>query len=250
MARHTKICIPIIRLASCGALVLGPAQLAEAVPLRCSHRPLLLAAAASDSSKTAATNPTVSTGTTNDAAAQVTALKQEQTQLRRMREAIKRARCAGLDIIGECTQPVEMAGEIDVIGDDFIPIMPATSEGFAQNYIPPGPKYIKLHMAQLAAMIPILQDDIDKMAIPDSEKSFAQHPMQDVDGYMGDIKQHYKKLKSLTKSGDYDQVALINEARGIDASCKGIDAARKKLLHEEGQTERKEEKLERSQEKK
>jgi hypothetical protein len=197
----------------------------------------------------AAAPPAATAGNTDAAAAQVTALKQEQTQLRRMSEAVKRVRRANLDLIGECTQPMEMAGEIDIIGMDVIPIMPATAEGFGQNYLPPRPKYINLHMTQLGALIPILKDDIDMLAVPDAEKDFASGPLQDLGGYMGDIKQHYKNLKSLTKSSDYDVISLTNEARGIDDCCKNIESARKKLLHEGDKVERQEEKVERQQEK-
>jgi hypothetical protein len=184
-----------------------------------------------------------------NASAQINQLKIEQTQLRRMAESVKRTKRAGTDLIGECTQPVEMSGEIDIIGQDVIPIMPATSEGFAQNYIAPRPKYVKLHMNQLGALIPILQDDVNTLSIPDSEKAYAAQPLQDLAGYMNDLRQHYKKLLELTKTEDYDQVAICNEARGLDTSCKGIDSARKKLLHQDEKIEHQEEKIEKNESK-
>ena len=244
MALNKKTYSPLLTLASCGTLVLGLSIIPDAI-----------AAQPSDTSKPAATQPAatqpgVTTGNTDAAAVQITGLKQEQIQLRRMGEAVKRTRRAGLDIIGECTQPIEMMGEIDIIGQDVIPIMPATAEGFGNSYMPPRPKYVNLHMSQLETLIPILQDDIDHVVIPDSEKDFAVQPMQDLNGYMNDIKLHFQKLKSLTAADNYDQVLLTSEARGIDASCKAIDAARKKLLHEDSVIERKEEKLERSEQKK
>lgn len=238
MARSTLIFLPAVALVSCGALLLGGLQSAGAVD---TNAPVAGQTPAPADSKAAAFN---------GAQTQVTALKQEQTQLRRMGEAIKRLRRAGMDIIGECTQPLEMMGEIDIIGQDVIPIMPATAEGFEKEYIPPRPKYIKLHMDQLSSLLPILQDDIDQLVIPDSEKSFADQPMQDLNGYMGDLKLHYKKLKSLTRSGDYDQVGLTNEARGIDSACKAMEGARKKLLHEDEKLEKQEEKVEHTLEKK
>ena len=161
-----------------------------------------------------------------------------------MAESIKRTKRAGIDLIGECTQPVEMSGEIDIIGQDVIPILPATFEGFAQSYIAPRPKYIKLHMNQFGALIPILQEDVNNLLVPDSEKAYAAQPLQDLSGYLNDLRQHYKKLLDLTKSEDYDQVAICNESRGIDTGCKGIDSARKKLLHEDVKIEHQEEKIE------
>lgn len=256
MARKTKFCRHTISLAVCGTLVLGMTQCVNAISLPGSNDALLLAAVDSNSanSKSSANTPastaSATTGNTNSPADQVKELKTEQTQLRRMSEAIKRTQRAAMDIIGECTQPLEMMGEIDIIGQDVIPIMPATSEGFGNSYSAPRPKYIKMHLAQLGAIIPILQDEIDNIVIPVAEKDSAAQPMQDMSGYMGDIRQHFQKLSSLSQSGNYDQVSLTNEARGIDASCRAINSARNKLLHEEKKVEHAEEKLERSETKK
>jgi hypothetical protein len=227
MAGKIRICVPVLAL-------------------------LLTASGLSASPAKDAAPPAASTtGGANSAADQVLQLKTEQNQLRRMSEAVKRTRRAALDLIGECTQPIEMMGEIDIIGQDVIPIMPATSAGFANQYVAPRSKYVNLHMSQLSQMIPILQEDLDKLEIPDSEKDFAGPSVTEIDGYMNDIRSHFKKLKSLTKdSDDYDRLALVNESRGIDSSCKAIDSARKKLLHEDVKTEHKEEKVERSEEKK
>ncbi|MBX9690119.1 MAG: hypothetical protein K2X27_25635 [Candidatus Obscuribacterales bacterium] len=229
----------IIPLASCFALTLNLANIVQSQADAPDN--------SSDKTAAASSNKTDSSNSGGSPAAQeIASLKQEQIQLRRMGEAIKRTRRAALDLIGECTQPIEMMGEIDIIGQDVIPIMPATAEGFGNQYIPPRPKYIKLHMDQLESLVPILQDDLDNLKIPDSEKDAASQPLQDIKGYMSDLRGHFKKLENLTKTDDYDQPSLTNEARGMDASCKGIDAARKKLLHEESQTERKEEKIEKN----
>lgn len=240
MAINTKHPLAIISLALSGTLGLGFAQIALAETAQDKSAGTQISAAQANPNSV-----TKTTGTTgSDPAAVVATMKSEQQQLRRMGEAIKRTRRAGLDLIGECTQPIEMMGEIDIIGQDVIPIMPATAEGFGNQYNPPRPRYINLHMTQLGALIPILQDDVDGLLVPDSEKDFAAQPLKDLKGYMGDLSAHYKKLQDLTKTSDYDQMALTNEARGVDASCKGIDEARKKLLHEDAKAEKKEEKLE------
>lgn len=197
------------------------------------------------------TSGATKTPTSTNAAATVATLKQEQIQLKQMAEAIKRVNRAGYDLIGECTQPVEMMGEIDIIGMDVIPIMPATAEGFANQYVPPRSKYVKLHMGQLVGMVPILQDDINKLVIPPEEKDYATQPLADLKGIMGDLQMHVKKLQDLTKvDDDYNVLEITSEARGVDACCKDIDKARKKLLHQEDREQHKEEKLEREEEKK
>ena len=198
------------------------------------------AAAPKDSSASAAP---ATTDSTTGAAAVVATLKTEQTQLRAMGEAVKRTKRASGDLLMECTQPVEMMGEIDIIGQDVIPIMPATAEGFGNNYAPPRPKYINLHMAQLSSLVPILADDIKSLKIPDVEKDTAAGPLEDLQGNMDDLNKHYARLVEITKDKtDYNIQELMSAARGIDSCCKGIDMARKKLLHEDARLEKQEEK--------
>jgi hypothetical protein len=210
-----------------------------------------IAAAAAPAKSTDTTSGAKNAGSSDASpTAQVATLKQEQIQLRQMAEAIKRVNRAGFDIIGECTQPVEMMGEIDIIGMDVIPIMPATAEGFANQYVPPRSKYIKLHMSQLAGAVPILQDEINNLVIPPAEKDYAAQPLADLKGLMQDTQMHMKKLQDLTKvDDDYNVLEITSEARGIDACCKDMNKARHKLLHEDDKAQRKEEKLEREQEK-
>ncbi|MBX9720669.1 MAG: hypothetical protein K2X81_04690 [Candidatus Obscuribacterales bacterium] len=242
-----KLSTPIISMAVCSTVSFTMAQHSSAADDATTKGNTTAAATAKAGSADKAAASTASGG--NSAATQVANLKTEQQQLRRMGEAIKRTKRAAMDLIGECTQPVEMMGEIDIIGQDVIPIMPATSEGFANQYNPPRPKYINLHMSQLASLVPILQDDVNTLVIPDSEKTFATQPLADIKGYMNDLELHFKKLQEITKTDDYNQPQLTNESRGVDDACKFIDSARKKLMHEEDKLEKKEEKLQRDQEK-
>lgn len=245
MAKYTRLLTPIALSAT---LLIGLAQFGAA---KTSSQPNESQIAATAANTAPSKDKAATTGTTTDLAVDAAALKKEEQQLRQMGEAIKRTKRASMDLIGECTQPIEMMGEIDIIGQDVIPIMPATAEGFGTQYNPPRPKYIKFHMTQLAGCIPILQDDIDTLVIPDSEKEVAQQPLQDLKGLMNDLQMHYKKLSELTKTdGDYNQLQITSEARGIDACCKDIDVARKKLLHEDLKQEREDAKLQRQQSKK
>lgn len=168
--------------------------------------------------------------------------KTEEQQLRRMSEALKRTKRAAGDLIMECTQPVEMIGEIDIIGTDVIPIMPQTAEGFGNQYVEPRPKYVNLHMQQLGQLIPILQDDINTLTIPDEEKTYAMPLVKDLNSFMQDIGQHFKNLQALTIGTDYDQNQIVAECQSIDSAMKSIDKARKMLLHEDILTEKQDEK--------
>lgn len=199
-------------------------------------------AAASTPSKPS--DASTATNGTSPVAATVANFKTEEQQLRRMGEAVKRVHRAAMDLIGECTQPIEMMGEIDIIGQDVIPIMPATAEGFGTQYLPPRPKYIKLHVDQLASLIPILQDDLKNLVVPENEKTTAAQPLEDLQGNIGDLGGHLSLLQKMVASEDFNQFNLTNEARGIIATSKAIEAARKKLLHEEAKLEKQEEKVE------
>ena len=181
---------------------------------------------------------------TGSVATTVANFKTEEQQLRRMAEAIKRVRRGGFDVIGECMQPIEMIGEIDIIGQDIIPIMPQTAEGFGNQYQPPRPKYINMHVAALGLVVPLLQDEVNTLVVPDSEKVSAAGPLEDLKGNLGDIVTHYNTLQKMVANNDYNQFNLTNEARGLDSAAKAMEIARKKLLHEEGVLEKKEEKIE------
>lgn len=248
MARNTKLLGSFITLSVCISLLPAAMQSASAGAERISNKQVAAATSPKDSAPAAAP---ATTGNTGGAAAIVATLKTEQQQLRRMGEAVKRTKRASGDLQMECTQPVEMMGEIDIIGQDVIPIMPATAEGFGNQHMPPRPKYINLHMAQLAALVPILQEDISSLTIPDVEKDAAAGPLEDLQGNMDDLNKHYARLVEITKDKvDYNVQELMSAARGIDSCCKGIDMARKKLLHEDTKLEKVEEKAEKDEAKK
>ncbi|MBY0357211.1 MAG: hypothetical protein K2W82_04350 [Candidatus Obscuribacterales bacterium] len=182
------------------------------------------------------------TAVTTNAAQTLAISKTEEQQLRRIGEAMKRTKRAADDMVMECTQPVEMLGEIDIIGTDVIPIMPATAEGFGTDYMPPRPKYVNLHMQQLAGMIPILQDEISTLTIPDQEKEFAAPHLQDLNLRMDKIRQSFNNLQALCASVPYDRSQMASESQNIDTQIKTMDQTRKKLLHEDLQVEKQEKK--------
>lgn len=205
----------------------------------------------SDTANSGATNSgTTDSGTTNTGATTSlgtspsqsqllsTSAKQTEQQLRRFGEVIKRLKRATVDLASECTQPVEMAGEIDIIGADVIPIMPQTAEGFGGQYIPPRPKYINLHMGQIDQLMPILHDDLASLNIPDQEKDFAAPIIADINSTLKDVVVSYKNLKGLTIGPDYDQTAISDECNKLLDSVKKIDNGRKKLLKEDRKEER------------
>lgn len=163
----------------------------------------------------------------------LTPFKLAETQIRTMGEAIHRLKRATSDLNAECTREDSMVGgEIDFIGTDIIPIMPATAEGFGGPiYLPPRKKYIDLHMNQIAGLLPILNDDVTGMpALNDDERAKEAPDLSQMTVLMKDIKTHYEKLQALTNSPPYDAATIANEATSIHQDVNQVDKLRKDIF--------------------
>jgi len=136
---HAKRIFPplVIATTACVAIMLGMAPsrfrfdrlsskilIPKAVAAAASPAASSSSTAASNSSPAAAKKDTKTNAPTstavggNTAAAQVVSLKTEQQQLRRMGEAIKRTSRCATDLIGECTQPIEMMEKLILSGQE------------------------------------------------------------------------------------------------------------------------------------
>jgi hypothetical protein len=163
----------------------------------------------------------------------LTPFKIAETQIRTMGEAIHRMKRATSDLVAECTREDSMVGgEIDFIGTDIIPIMPATAEGFGGPvYLPPRKKYIDLHMTQIAGLLPILNDDVTGMpALNDDERAKEAPDLSQMMALMKDIKAHYEKLQALTNLPPYDAATIANEATSIHQDVNQVDKLRKDIF--------------------
>lgn len=162
-----------------------------------------------------------------------TPLGAAELQIKTFGEPIHRAKLAAVDLVRECTREDEMiSGEIDFIGTDIIPILPSTAEGMGGPVmLPPRKKYIDMHMAQLAAILPVLQDDINTIKAPDSDTQTATQPMIDqLKSLMQEnVLPHYQVLQTLTKNPPYDQNSIVNEAKAIHATIEAMDKLRKQI---------------------
>jgi hypothetical protein len=168
--------------------------------------------------------------TAASAPAATSPLKDSENQLKLMGESIHRVKTAAVDLVRECSRENEvMGGEIDFVGTDVIPILPDTAEGFGgAQYLPPRPKYINLHMSQLAMLLPILQDDVMGLKAPDvDEKEKTQGYVDEMKSLIGDVQKQYQRLQTLTSTPPYDAQSIIGAARDLHGTVSNIDKLRK-----------------------
>lgn len=162
----------------------------------------------------------------------VTPLQAAERQLKDLSEAIHRARRAGTDLIAECQRENEvMGGEIDFVGTDIIPILPATAEGLGgASYLPPRPKYVNLHMNQLTGILPLLQDEITGIKAPDADEAAKTQPMTDeMKTVWTDLQKHFTALAPLTNNIPYDTGDIVDETTQLVRDLDQIDKLRKNI---------------------
>jgi hypothetical protein len=162
----------------------------------------------------------------------LTSLQVAERQLKDLSEALHRGRRASVDLIAECQRENEvMGGEIDFVGTDIIPIIPATAEGLGgAQYLPPRPKYINLHMTQLSAIMPLLQDEINGIKAPDADEATAIAPMMaEVKQVWADAQKQYAALGPLTSSLPYDTNGIVDTANALNKDLERIDKLRRDI---------------------
>lgn len=161
-----------------------------------------------------------------------TSLQVSERQLRDLSEAIHHGRSATAALVNECQRVNEvMGGEIDFVGTDIIPILPSTAEGFGgAQYLPPRPKYVTMHMTQLGAALPLVQDEIGSLKAPDADAKAATLPYWDeMQSLWADVQKHYTALGPLTTTQPFDTNSIVSEATALNKDLEQIDKLRKDI---------------------
>lgn len=160
-----------------------------------------------------------------------TPLQISERQLRDLSQAIHTARHEASGLVIECQRENAVeGGEIDFIGTDIIPIIPATAEGFGNQYLPPRPKYINLHMSNLNNAMPLVQDEINALKAPDADEAarVAQY-ITEMKSLYADAQKHLAALQPLTTALPYDQQNIASEATALSKSLEQIDKLKKEM---------------------
>lgn len=161
-----------------------------------------------------------------------TPLKISERQLRDLSEAVHNARHATSLLVTECSRENDVIenGEIDFIGTDIIPIIPATSEGYAPSWLPPRPKYLKMHMDQLANALPLLQDELTSLHAPDADEQAKVLPFTtEMQHLYASALQHYTALGPLTTKEPIDRDGIVREATAMNKDLEEIDKMKKDM---------------------
>lgn len=179
----------------------------------------------------------------DSASPQLTAYQAAVQELRELGQVTHHIHQASNDLAAEASQPVEMMGEIDVIGGQVIPIMPATAEGFGPTqYLPPRKKYLDLYMSHLSNLLPLLNEEINTLAVPDKAKGAVSPMVAQMKTWAGDIQQSYTALQTSTAGPTYVNKDIRGQAMAITDSIKGIEKLRRDIYKEMKRDEKAEEK--------
>jgi hypothetical protein len=160
-----------------------------------------------------------------------TPLQISERQLKDLSQAVHQARHEANGLIIEVTREDGLeGGEIDFIGTDIIPIIPATAEGFGGSYLPPRPRYLNLHMTNLSNEMPLVQDEINALKAPDSDEAAKIVPfLTEIKSVFGDAQKHLAALGPLTTTLPYDQKGIATEASALNKDLDQIEKLKKDM---------------------
>lgn len=169
-------------------------------------------------------------------AAASSALTLYQTSIQELRElgqVIHHVHQASNDLASEVSQPFDMMGEIDVIGGQVIPIMPATAEGFgATQYVPPRKKYLDLYMSHLGNLLPLLNDEINSLVVPAGAQQTISPMVAKMKTWSGDVQQNYAALQPMVAGPNYVNKDIRTQANAITDTMKAIEKLRRDIYKE------------------
>jgi hypothetical protein len=159
-------------------------------------------------------------------------LQISERQLRDLSEAVHNARHATAMLVTECSRENDTVvnGEIDFVGTDIIPILPATASGYASSFLPPRAKYLKMHMDQLANAMPLLQEEISALKAPDADEQRLVAPFTvEMQKSYASAQQHFVALGPLTTTQPFDRDGIAREATAMNKDLEQIDKLKKDM---------------------
>lgn len=161
---------------------------------------------------------------------EMTADQKAIQELRELGQVVHHLHQASNDLASEVSQPVEMMGEIDMIGGQVIPIMPATAEGFGPTqYLPPRKKYLNLYMAHIANLLPLLNDEINTLVVPSAAAATVSPMVAQLKQWSADIQQNYTTLQGLTAGPSYVNQDIRSQAMAMTDAVKAIEKVRRDI---------------------
>lgn len=205
-----------LTVAVIGSCLLNTAQADAGQPCRASSPKTRLADAGA-----AANNP------------QLTPYQTAIQELRELGQVIHHIHQSSNDLASEVSQPFDMMGEIDIIGGQVIPIMPATAEGFGPTqYLPPRKKYLDLYMSHLGNLLPLLNDEINTLVVPADAQQTISPMVAKMKSWAGDIQQNYAALQPMVAGPKFINNEIRTRADAITDTTKALEKMRRDIYKE------------------
>lgn len=166
-------------------------------------------------------------------APQADSYKSAIQELRELGQVVHHIHQTSNDLATEASQPIDMVGEIDIIGGQVIPILPATAEGFGPTqYMAPRKKYLDLYMAHLSNLLPLLNDEINTLVVPAYAQGTVSPMVAKMKSWAADIQQDYTALQASTAGPKFVNKDIRTQADAITETIKGIDKLRHDIYKE------------------
>jgi len=159
----------------------------------------------------------------------VKTVKEAQLGLNALAKTLGQLKHSDTDLYNEATrQMANLIEEPEIIAGTVIYIPVNFTTG---DYLPMRKKWVDYYMTQLAKLVPMLQEDVDAILIPDDRVEKADEYMTQMNGDIQDIQNQFKILLQLAIGPNYNQTAIAAICHNIDHDIKQMDESRKKAFH-------------------
>lgn len=159
----------------------------------------------------------------------VKTVKEAQLGLNALAKTLGQFKHADTDLYNEATRQIaNLIEEPEIIAGTVIYIPVNFTTG---DYLPMRKKWVDYYMTQLASLMPILQEDVEAILIPDDKEEKADEFMTQMKGEIQDIQNEYQILQTLAVGPVYNQTAIAAICHNIDHDIKQMDESRKKAFH-------------------
>lgn len=159
----------------------------------------------------------------------VKTVKEAQLGLNTLAKTLGQLKHSDTDLYNEATrQTAQLIEEPEIIAGTVIYIPVNFTTG---DYLPMRKKWVDYYMTQLAKLVPMLQEDIDAILIPDDKVEKSDEYMTQMKSDIQDIQNQYQILTQLAIGPNYNQTAIAAICHNIDHDIKQMDESRKKAFH-------------------
>ncbi len=195
----------------------------------CNTKVKAVAQAADTTQTTTVTTQTITSTTQPLQGSVVKTVKEAQTGLNVLAKTLGQLKHTDTDLYNEATRQVaNLIEEPEIIAGTVIYIPVNFTTG---DYLPMRKKWVEYYMTQLANLVPMVQEDIDAILIPDDKEEKADEYMTQMKAEVQDIENQYKILVQLAVGPIYNQNAIAAICHNIDHDIKQMDESRKKAFH-------------------